>query len=46
MANMTMIPFNGTLSEVPEMILHHSGSVEMLMIAGRRAFSRGDSIVD
>jgi len=46
MANMTMIPFDGTLSEVPEMILQHRGPVEMLMIAGRRAFSKVGSIVD
>ena len=46
MANMAMIPFNGALSEVPEMILHHRGPVEALMIAGRRAFSMNDSIVD
>ncbi|MEE2942467.1 MAG: amidohydrolase family protein [Verrucomicrobiota bacterium] len=46
MANMTMIPFDGSLSEVPEMILHHQGPVEMLMIAGRRAFSRAGSVVD
>ena len=46
MANMTMIPFNGTLSEVPEMILQHRGPVEMLMIAGRRAFSKPGSIVE
>ena len=46
MANMTMIPFGGTLSEVPEMILQHRGPVEMLMIAGRRAFSKPGSIVD
>jgi cytosine/adenosine deaminase-related metal-dependent hydrolase len=45
MANMTMIPFVGSLSEVPAIIVHHRGPVEMLMIAGRRAFSRGDSIV-
>jgi cytosine/adenosine deaminase-related metal-dependent hydrolase len=38
-ANLAMIPFSGTLSEVPEMILHHNGSVDMLMVAGRRAFS-------
>ena len=46
MANMTMIPFGGTLSEVPEMSLQHRGPVEMLMIAGRRAFSKAGSIVD
>ena len=45
-ANMAMIPFSGTLSEVPEMILRHRGPVEMLMLAGRRAFSMDDSIVD
>ncbi len=45
-ANMAMIPLDGTLSEVPEMILHHRGSVKMLMVAGRRAFSMDDSIVD
>ncbi len=46
MANMTIIPFGGTLSEVPEIILHHRGPVEMLMIAGKRAFSKAGSIVD
>ena len=45
-ANMAMIPLDGTLSEVPEMILHHKGPVKMLMVAGRRAFSMDDSIVD
>ena len=45
-ANMAMVPFSGTLSEVPEMILRHRGPVEMLMLAGRRAFSMDDSIVD
>ena len=45
-ANMAMIPLVGTLSEVPEMILHHKGPVKMLMVAGRRAFSMDDSIVD
>ena len=45
MANMTMIPFDGTLSEVPVMILQHRGPVVMLMIAGRRAFSKVGSIV-
>ena len=43
---MAMIPLDGTLSEVPEMILHHKGPVKMLMVAGRRAFSMDDSIVD
>jgi len=45
-ADMAMIPLDGTLSEVPEMILHHKGPVKMLMVAGRRAFSMDDSIVD
>ena len=45
-ANLAMIPFSGTLSEVPGMILHHDGPVDTLMIDGRRAFSMGNSIVD
>ncbi len=45
-ADMAMIPLDGTLSQVPEMILHHRGPVKMLMLAGRRVFSMDDSIVD
>ena len=45
-ADLASIPFSGKMPEVPEMILHHQGSVEMTMIAGKKAYSRFGSIVD
>ncbi len=45
-ANIAVIPFNGSASSVSEAIVQHSRPVTMLMIQGKRVFSGIDSIVD
>jgi len=45
-ANMAVIPYSDIVSNVPEAIVQHDCPVGMLMIEGKRVFSRIDSIVD
>ena len=45
-ANMAVIPYSDIVSNVPEAIVQHDCPVGMLMIEGKRVFSRKDSIVD
>ena len=45
-ANMAVIPYSDIVSNVPEAIVQHDCPVGMLMIEGKRVFTRKDSIVD